>query len=381
MKKLLLFLAVSFGCAAHAAMRTDNLTVTGETVVGSTVIINSTTFYHPSAASIPSGLSVGVFSSTNNSVNYYNVVTDPARRGGANVFTSTNSFIAPVLIGTSAASSPSSNGDLLKIKVGENEILNINLSSGVYSNITSATISGITGAQLTDGGTFNLDNTIFDFEGSTIIPPIQASTSVFNAGNHLWWNSAARNFYLGTQPAGSWRITSGVVYSTMPVVIGSAAASIGTDIVFGAYAGANARFVIAFTSTTVPYVGSVAWTAISTFTLTDALHKLQAKQVVTSSTTANVTGNTNDWSLSDNYAQYRSSATTAVDITGISNTNLDERELTIFNVGTGTFTFVRQSASSQATNRFLIPTNFDVGEDQSATFKYDITTQRWRRKE
>lgn len=379
MKKLFLFLAVSFGCAAHAAMRTDNLTVTGQTVVGSTVIINSTTFYHPAAASIPEGLSVSVFSSTNNSVNYYNVVTDPARRGGANVFTSTNSFMEPVIIGTSVVSSPSDAGDLIKVKVATNEIWKITLSSGVHRAISTATISGITGATLANAGTFDLDSTIFDFAGSSIVLPTAASTASFSTGNYLWWNTATRNFYLGPNPAGSWRIASNVVYSTFPVVIGSVPASVGSDVLYAVYAGNNPRMTIAFTSATVHAVGSVTWAAMSTFTLTNVSRVSAVREVATSSVTANVTANTNNWALTDNYAQYRSSATTAVNITGISNTALDERQMTIFNVGTGTMTFIRESANSDASNRFLIPADFSIGEDVSATFKYDNTKLRWRR--
>lgn len=377
MKKLLLFLAVSFGCAAHAAMRTDDLQISGRTYMGETVIINGATFYHPAPATFPSGLSLGVFSSTNNTVTYHNVVTDPARRGGANVFTSTNSFMYPLIVGTHTSVST---GDLFRIKYGSNDIYKVTLSSTVQRAITTMNVVGFEGGTIEDAGTITTDNTVFDFRTSTVVVPVGYTTTTAS-GYNLWYSTTTRTLHVGPYAAGLWQVASSVIYATNTVVIGSVPAAIPSDALFGVYGGLNPRFIVSGTSTTIFAVGNMSMAGMSTFTITDASHITTAKRVIGSSTTVSISTHQNNWDLSGNYEHYRSSATAAVNITGLSNVNLDERNLTIFNVGTGTMTFVRQSTSSSATNRFLIPADFSIGEDTSATFKYDTTTQRWRRKQ
>ncbi|MBX7153317.1 MAG: hypothetical protein K1X91_00025 [Bacteriodetes bacterium] len=76
---------------------------------------------------------------------------------------------------------------------------------------------------------------------------------------------------------------------------------------------------------------------------------------------------------------YRISASSAIDITGIVAAS-DGRQITLINVGSSAITFKVQSASSTATNRFILKANADavMNTDDMITLVYDATTGRWR---
>jgi hypothetical protein len=76
----------------------------------------------------------------------------------------------------------------------------------------------------------------------------------------------------------------------------------------------------------------------------------------------------------------RWSASTPVDITGMTRFQVQGQSHRIVNVGSNAITLKHENASSTAANRFLCSTGADVvlSADQGADLTYDATTQRWR---
>jgi len=67
-------------------------------------------------------------------------------------------------------------------------------------------------------------------------------------------------------------------------------------------------------------------------------------------------------------------------ITGLSASQVEGTEITIFNDGANEIVLADESASSTAGNRFALPNSEDLslGAESSATLSYDATASRWR---
>lgn len=94
---------------------------------------------------------------------------------------------------------------------------------------------------------------------------------------------------------------------------------------------------------------------------------------------AQITANQNDYNPANlaTASVLRLTSDASRTITGIVD-GVDGRVLTILNVGTNPIVLSNQNASSTAANRFAIGANITIGADQSASFIYDATSQRWR---
>jgi hypothetical protein len=93
---------------------------------------------------------------------------------------------------------------------------------------------------------------------------------------------------------------------------------------------------------------------------------------------AQLTADQNDWAPTNHATNstIRFNTDAARNITGLAG-GADGVRRTLHNVGSFSSTFVAESASSTAANRFA-GTDLTVGAGQSVTFRYDATSSRWR---
>lgn len=88
----------------------------------------------------------------------------------------------------------------------------------------------------------------------------------------------------------------------------------------------------------------------------------------------------------DNYAPtggssahtIRISSSGAIDLTGLSLSQVDGRELNLVNVGANNIT-LKNDVTSTAANRFLLGSDFVLGAEQMVRLNYDGTSSRWRK--
>lgn len=91
---------------------------------------------------------------------------------------------------------------------------------------------------------------------------------------------------------------------------------------------------------------------------------------------------TNNWNPTNLQSAIviRMDASTAINLTGLTapTTNASGHQIVLLNVGTGTVTLTANDASSTAANRFSMPYDVALLQNQSATFIYDTTSSIWR---
>lgn len=105
-----------------------------------------------------------------------------------------------------------------------------------------------------------------------------------------------------------------------------------------------------------------------------------ALALIHASPAALASGNTNDYTGIGTASVGRLSA----DVAGSTLTGIvapaDPTYLVIVNISANTLTITHQDTNSTAANRFLTATgaSLTLTQDDTATFWYDLTTQRWR---
>ncbi len=280
-------------------------------------------------------------------------------------------------------------GHILEVNNGNTKLWEVTSASTTIKSAASMIMTGVSSMSLTNA-TFTIDDSVFDISGSTIVTPKFTSNPGFTDG--MWANSSTEQIYIGTiaytsassgggvgsstsNPTG-WLYFNEVNMTTAPVVIGSTSTVLPTDTIFRVTDEENPIWSIDPATTTIHSVASVNMTGVSTITFSGNLFSTSAKRVKASMTLPLIATNQNNYDLTGDYEVYRTSASTSVDITGLTN-GASDRIVSVVNVGTTTITFKNDSGSSTDTNRFSMSGDVVAASKATTHFRYDGILQRW----
>ena len=122
-----------------------------------------------------------------------------------------------------------------------------------------------------------------------------------------------------------------------------------------------------------------AGTSLGPFAPADHKHALDPVLILERSDPTQLTANTNNWALDEDYSNFYVDADAARNVTGIDG-GVDGRFIFLHNDGSFDITLKHQDALSDADNRFLFSTGLDIilGGGDSIELVYDSVTARWR---